>query len=31
LLAEIETPELDQQVQQAQSDLAMAQANLQNA
>jgi RND family efflux transporter MFP subunit len=31
LLAEIETPELDQQVQQAQSDLAAAQANLQIA
>jgi RND family efflux transporter MFP subunit len=31
VLAEIETPELDQQVQQAQSDLATAQANLQIA
>jgi RND family efflux transporter MFP subunit len=31
LLAEIETPELDQQVQQAQSDLAAAQANQQLA
>jgi RND family efflux transporter MFP subunit len=31
LLAEIETPELDQQVQQAQSDLAAAKANLQIA
>jgi len=31
LLAEIETPELDQQVQQAQSDLAAAQANQQIA
>jgi RND family efflux transporter MFP subunit len=31
LLAEIETPELDQQVQQAQSDLATAQANYQLA
>ena len=31
VLAEIETPELDQQVQQAQSDLATAQANLQLA
>ena len=31
LLAEIETPELDQQVQQAQSDLATAQANQQIA
>jgi RND family efflux transporter MFP subunit len=31
LLADIQTPELDQQVQQAQSDLATAQANLQLA
>ena len=31
VLADIETPELDQQVQQAQSDLATAQANLQIA
>ncbi|MFT4112890.1 efflux RND transporter periplasmic adaptor subunit [Silvibacterium sp.] len=31
LLAEIETPELDQQVQQAKSDLATAQANLEIA
>jgi RND family efflux transporter MFP subunit len=31
LLAEIETPELDEQVRQAQSDLATAQANLQLA
>jgi RND family efflux transporter MFP subunit len=31
LLADIETPELDQQVQQAQSDLATAQANFQIA